>query len=71
MSKPTDWLDQPKNAIKVHGFLFWFWIALAVVALIFGFIGSTIFISILSIVALSISHWSAIQGAKAQLEEKK
>lgn len=71
MKKFIQWTSEPEHAIVIHAIGFVFWLVLAGTALLLGFIGSTVFISVLSIVALSLSHWSAIQAAMADLRIKK
>lgn len=66
-----EWINEPAQTLWVHRILFWFWIVLAGIALAFGFIGSTVFISVLSIVALSLSHWAAIQGVRTEIKQNK
>ena len=63
------WINEPEQTIRIHSYLGWFWVLLAVVAVVVGFIGSTVFIAVLSIVALSIGHWSAVQGVRTELKQ--
>jgi len=63
------WINEPAQTLRIHTFLGWFWIVLAVTALFGGFIGSTVFISVLSIVALSLSNWSAVQAVRTEIKQ--
>jgi hypothetical protein len=72
MSKIKDfsnWVNEPAQTIRIHTYLGWFWIALAGAALVVGFIGSTVFIAVLSIVALSLSNWSAVQAVRTEIKQ--
>ena len=63
------WVNEPAQTIKIHTFLGYFWILLAAVALLVGFIGNTVFISVLSIIALSLSNWSAVQAVRTEIKQ--
>lgn len=59
-------LQSPSFLKRVHFWGIWFWLGVAAVAYVAGWLKSTTFISLLSIVALSLAHWAAFQGAKGE-----
>jgi hypothetical protein len=59
-------LNTPTVLRRVHFWGIWFWLAVAGVAAVTGWINSTAFVSVLSIVALSLAHWAALQGVHAE-----
>jgi hypothetical protein len=65
-----DALSEPKLLVRVHFWGIWFWLAVAVVAWLTGWINSTAFVSVLSIVALSLAHWAAYQAARGELRQQ-
>jgi hypothetical protein len=65
-----DTLNEPRVLARIHFWGIWFWIAVAVAAWLTGWINSTAFVSVLSIVALSLAHWAAYQGARSELRQE-
>lgn len=64
-----DALSEPRLLVRIHFWGIWFWLTVAVVAWLTGWINSTAFVSVLSIVALSLAHWAAYQAARAELHQ--
>jgi hypothetical protein len=70
MSRLGDKINDPACMVKVHFWGIWAWIAVAAVSWLTGWVNSTAFVSVLSIIALSLAHWSGYQGARAEQREK-
>lgn len=51
---------------KIHGWLTIFWIAMAPISIVSGLVYAVAFISIISIYALAIGHFSSWQAARAE-----
>jgi hypothetical protein len=63
-------LNDPTVLRRIHFWGIWFWVLIALVATLTGWINSTAFISFLSIVALSLAHWAAYQGTRTEEKEE-
>lgn len=63
-------LNEPKVLVRIHFWGIWLWVVVAVVAVFTGWISSTAFISVLSIVALSLAHWAAYQAARSEMRQE-
>lgn len=69
MKKAFEWINEPQSLVYIHfGFMI-FWVVLWVVASITGWMKEVAFVSHLSMAALFLSSWAALQGARTEVKE--
>lgn len=62
-------LRDPVFMRRANGWLAVFWVAMIPVAILRGWVESTVFVSALSLWALVASHWSGWQSARVEVRQ--
>lgn len=60
----------PKVMRAIHATLTWFWVALWIAAMIFGWLSSVEFVSHLSAIALVLGSWSSWQSTRVEVKQE-
>lgn len=63
-------LATPLNMKRFHGWLTIFWLMMAPLSLYLGLLSSVTFISVLSVYALMIGHFSSWQAARVEVNQQ-